>query len=80
MKRSNRLVLLIGVFLAVVAFVGIAVILGNGNTNTPTASAVTQLPTVIAIQDIPLGTVIKAEMVKTEPRNSGSPVRSPTLS
>jgi pilus assembly protein CpaB len=71
LKRSNRLVLLIGVFLAVVAFVGIAVILGNGGTGGGNAqpSAVTTLPTVIAIQDIPLGTVIKAEMVKTEPRN-----------
>ena len=70
MKRSNRLVLLVGVFLAVVAFVGIAVILGGGNTGTqPAASIPTTLNTVIAVQDIPLGTVVKAEMLKTEPRN-----------
>jgi pilus assembly protein CpaB len=70
LKRSNRLVLLVGVFLAVVAFVGIAVILGGGNpNNTPTASIPTTLNTVIAVQDIPLGTIVKAEMLKTEPRN-----------
>ena len=70
MKRSNRLVLLIGVFLAVVAFVGIAVILGGNSSGPgPAASAPVQLNTVIAVQDIPLGTVVKAEMLKTEPRN-----------
>jgi pilus assembly protein CpaB len=71
LKRSNRLVLLIGVFLAVVAFVGIAIILSGpgGGTGTPQASIVTSLPTVLAIQDIPLGVVIKAEMLKTDPKN-----------
>ncbi|HTG42395.1 MAG TPA: RcpC/CpaB family pilus assembly protein, partial [Methylomirabilota bacterium] len=70
MKRSNRLVLLVGVFLAVVAFVGIAVILGGGNTGGPPAASIpTTLNTVIAVQDIPLGTIVKAEMLKTEPRN-----------
>jgi pilus assembly protein CpaB len=74
LKRSNRLVLLVGVFLAVVAFVGIAVILGNGGTgnNGPQASAVTELPTVIAAQDIPLGVKIKAEMLTTAPKKVGS--------
>ena len=70
MKRSNRLVLLVGVFLAVVAFVGIAVILGGngGPGSAPQASIVTQLPTVIAVQDIPLGVVVKAEMLTTQPK------------
>ena len=31
MKRSNRLVLLIGIFLAIVAFVLIVLMLGNGD-------------------------------------------------
>jgi pilus assembly protein CpaB len=67
LKRSNRLVLLVGVFLAVVAFVGIAVILGgNGGGGTPQASIATTLPTVIATQDIPLGVVVKAEMLTTQ--------------
>jgi pilus assembly protein CpaB len=71
LKRSNRLVLLIGVFLAVVAFVGIAIILSGNTTGGPTAqpSAPTTLNTVIAVQDIPLGVVVRAEMLKTEPRD-----------
>jgi Flp pilus assembly protein CpaB len=70
LKRSNRLVLLVGVFLAVVAFVGIAVILGNGNGggSTPQATVATTLPTVIALQDIPLGVAVKAEMLTTSPK------------
>ncbi|HET9520537.1 MAG TPA: Flp pilus assembly protein CpaB [Candidatus Limnocylindrales bacterium] len=67
MKRSNRLVLLIGVFLAVVAFVGIALTLGDGDGPGPATSvAPTQLPTVIAAQDIPLGAVVTGEMLKVQ--------------
>jgi pilus assembly protein CpaB len=69
LKRSNRLVLLVGIFLAVVAFVGIAILLSGGGRpggGGPAASAVTQLPTVIATQDIPLGVVVKAEMLTTQ--------------
>ena len=74
MKRSNRLVLLVGIFLAVVAFVGIAILLSGGPNRgqNPAASAVTKLPTVIAAQDIPLGVVIKPEMVKVEDRDVGT--------
>jgi pilus assembly protein CpaB len=75
LKRSNRLVLLVGVFLAVVAFVGIAVILGgNGGPGGPgnaPASVVTELPTVIAAQDIPLGVKIKPEMLTTVNKKVG---------
>jgi Flp pilus assembly protein CpaB len=68
LKRSNRLVLLIGVFLAVVAFVGIALILGNGGGGggggaTPPP---TQLPTVIATRDINLGVTVTADMVTSQ--------------
>jgi len=67
LKRSNRLVLLIGVFLAVIAFVGIAVIL-NGNANPPPSSTVapTTLATVMAAKDIPLGARVTADMVTVE--------------
>src|SRR5438045_1509197 len=66
LKRSNRLVLLIGVFLAVVAFVGIALLLNSpgGTSPTQTVAPVT-LPTVIATKDIPLGTRVTADMVGT---------------
>jgi pilus assembly protein CpaB len=67
LKRSNRLVLLIGVFLAIVAFIGIVLIFqGGGRTGTPsTPVAPTELPTVFATRDIPLGTEISADMVRT---------------
>jgi pilus assembly protein CpaB len=70
LKRSNRLVLLVGVFLAVVAFVGIAVILGNGNAPSGgvTPSIAASLPTVIAAKDIPLGVKVTADMVTTAPK------------
>ncbi len=69
MKRSNRLILLIGVFLAVVTFVGIVLILGSGGrSGSGTPQTPTELPTVFATTDIPLGTVIRADMLKTEAR------------
>jgi Flp pilus assembly protein CpaB len=56
------------VFLAVVAFVGIALLL-NGNTQAPKADAIpTELPTVIAVQDITLGTTVTKDMVTAETR------------
>ena len=60
MKRSNRLILLIGVFLAVVAFVLIVILLGGGRHAAagPTRHAAADLPTVIAAQDIPLGATL----------------------
>lgn len=71
MKRSNRLILLIGVFLAVVAFVGIVVISGrSGGPGTPQTP--TELDTVIAARDIPLGTPIQQDMVKTEKKATTS--------
>jgi pilus assembly protein CpaB len=68
LKRSNRLVLLVGVFLAIVAFVGIIVLTGGGSQNPQTAVPTT-LPTVIATADIPLGTRVRAEQVKVEQKD-----------
>jgi pilus assembly protein CpaB len=69
LKRSNRLVLLVGVFLAVIAFVGIAIILSGNNTpggpgGTPVVPTV--LPAVIAAKDIPLGAVVAEDMLTTQ--------------
>jgi Flp pilus assembly protein CpaB len=67
LKRSNRLILLIGVFLAVVAFVLIVLLLGGtpGRSSTgPTPPP--DLPTVVATQDIALGATVTAEMVTVE--------------
>jgi pilus assembly protein CpaB len=59
LKRSNRLVLLIGVFLAIVAFIGVLVWGPGPSTETP----VTEFDTVVAAVDIPLGVQVTADMV-----------------
>jgi Flp pilus assembly protein CpaB len=67
LKRSNRLILLIGVFLAVVAFVLIVILLGGSrDTTNPTATPPQILPTVIAAKDIPLGAAVTEDMVTTQ--------------
>jgi Flp pilus assembly protein CpaB len=63
LKRSNRLILLIGVFLAIVAFVGIVIIVGNPSQPGGQQQAVTHDNTIIAAADIPLGTTITQEML-----------------
>ena len=65
MKRSNRLVMLVGVFLAVIAFVGVLLISGGGGGNQQTAEPTTK-DVLVAATDIPLGTVITEEMLRTE--------------
>jgi Flp pilus assembly protein CpaB len=64
LRRSNRLVLLIGVFLAIVAFIAILVISPGGPSTTPPPP--TTQATVIATADIPLGARIQADQVTTE--------------
>jgi Flp pilus assembly protein CpaB len=69
LKRSNRLVLLVGEFLAVIAFVGIALLLsGNRPTTSDVPPVPKDLPTVLAIRDIPLGVVVTADMLDVKPR------------
>jgi Flp pilus assembly protein CpaB len=67
LRRTSRLVLLAGVFLAALTFVVILFLQGGpGGTVTPTATPPpANLPTVVASVDIPLGTVITADMVTT---------------
>jgi pilus assembly protein CpaB len=66
LKRSNRLILLIGLFLAVVAFVGVILLTNNGGSGTGTPATPTTAKIVVAAQDIPLGTTITALMVTTK--------------
>lgn len=65
MKRSNRLVLLIGIFLALVAFVLIIVLLGQGGAggNAGPSAAPTTAKVVVALQDIALGDKIAEAQV-----------------
>jgi len=65
LKRSNRLVLLVGVFLAIVAFVGILVLVRGGSPGNSTPPPPTPGPVVVATVDIPLSTRIGADQVKT---------------
>jgi pilus assembly protein CpaB len=66
LKRSNRLVLLVGIFLAVLAFIGIAVILGQGGSGPGPDKAPTTGTRVLAVTDIPLGSVITQDQVKND--------------
>jgi Flp pilus assembly protein CpaB len=69
LKRSNRLILLIGLFLAVVAFVGVILLTGNssGSGGTPGPSAPpTTAKVVKAAVDIAAGTNVTASMVSLE--------------
>jgi Flp pilus assembly protein CpaB len=65
LKRSNRLVLLIGIFLAIVAFVLVVMTIGNP-TRTPESVAPTTTPVVIAAKDIPLGAKILSDSLTTK--------------
>jgi len=68
-RSSNRLVLLVGLFLAVVAFVLIAIMFNNGSGpgGVGAASAApTTANVVVAATDIALGSKITADSVKTK--------------
>jgi Flp pilus assembly protein CpaB len=67
-RRTSRLVLLLGVFLAAMVFV-LVLFVGRPSTTGPAAGPTappTELATVVAAQDIPLGTVVTAEMFSSK--------------
>jgi pilus assembly protein CpaB len=83
LKRSNRLILLIGFFLAAVAFVAVVMLLGSGTGggggNEPGIDAL-NTTVVVAAADVPLGTTITAAMVATQDvREADKPAGSYTL-
>lgn len=81
MKRSNRLILLIGLFLAAVAFVGIIVVLGSGGGgNTSPGLDATKTTYIVAAKDIPLGTSVTQDMVESKDvRTTDKPADAFTL-
>lgn len=66
LRRSNRLIMLVGILLAIVAFVAIIVLFSNNTPSTAQATPPTNLPTVVAAKDIPLGTTVTSDMLTTK--------------
>jgi Flp pilus assembly protein CpaB len=68
-RRTSRLVLLLGIFLAALTFVVVLLLRPPGTGQPGPGASPTQaviLPTVVAAVDIPLGTVVTAAMVKEQ--------------
>ena len=65
MKRSNRLVILVGVLLAVLAFVGIVILLNNPN-NGGNNGPVTTVTVIVAKADIAIGDPVTPDKVQTQ--------------
>lgn len=63
MKRSNRLVILVGVLLAVLAFVGIVVLLGQ-DRGGPTTIEPTTVTVLVAKADIAIGEAVTPDKVE----------------
>jgi len=67
-RRTSRLVLLLGIFLAALTFVVVLFLQSPnpqpGTGNTPSAPP-TQLPVVVAVSDIALGTVVTEDLLTT---------------
>jgi Flp pilus assembly protein CpaB len=70
-KRSNRLVIFVGVLLAILAFVGIVILLNNGPNTGPTGVKTT-VTVLIAKQDIAIGDPITPDKVETKEVDPGA--------
>ncbi|HEY9470297.1 MAG TPA: SAF domain-containing protein, partial [Propionibacteriaceae bacterium] len=64
MKRSNRLVILVGVLLAVLAFVGIVVLLGQ--STGPKDEVKRTVTVIVAKSDIAIGDSVTPDLVDTD--------------
>jgi pilus assembly protein CpaB len=75
-RRTSRLVLLLGIFLAALTFVVVLIMGGGGQQDPggPQPSAPVNAQVLIAAADIPLGTVITEELVPTIFRQETLPV------
>jgi Flp pilus assembly protein CpaB len=82
LKRSNRLILLIGILLAAVAFVGVVLLLGNqggggGNGVGPDLNMSTM---VVAAKDVPLGTTLtEGDVTEQEVKTADKPATAYTF-
>jgi len=68
LRRTSRLVLLAGIFLAAITFIVIVLLFNTNNNQTlpPGASQATDRNVVVAVQDIPFGTLVTSAMVTTQ--------------
>lgn len=64
MKRSNRLVILVGVLLAVLAFVGVVILLGQPGPSGPDQAESLKVNVLVATVDIGVGDVVTSDMVE----------------
>ena len=80
MKRSNRLVILVGVLLAVLAFVAIVILLNQREVETPVEEV--RETVLVATQDIAIGDPVTPDLVEEEPvppeAVQGTPLTSTT--
>jgi Flp pilus assembly protein CpaB len=65
-KRSNRLVILVGVLLAVLAFVAIVILLNQGGTDDPESEVPTTATVLVASRDIAIGDPVTPDVVETD--------------
>jgi len=65
-KRSNRLVILVGVLLAVLAFVAIVILLNQAPDQGPDGEEVTTVPVLVALEDIDLAEPVTPEKVEVQ--------------
>ena len=72
MKRSNRLVILVGVLLAVLAFVGIVVLLGQQGSKAPAESKTVKV--LVAKSDIAIGDSVTPTLVEVKEVEPGAVV------
>jgi Flp pilus assembly protein CpaB len=73
-RSSNRLVLLVGIFLAVVAFVLIAVLFSsNGTGGGSQATQAATIKLVVAAKDLPLGSTITSDAVTMKDFDAATP-------
>jgi pilus assembly protein CpaB len=74
LRRTSRLVLLLGVFLAAITFIVIILLFGGGGApGTPAATAApTTRQVVVATQDIKVGTLVTGDMLTTEVKPLGA--------
>ena len=75
MKRSNRLVILVGVLLAVLAFVGIVILLNNATPAArPEATAPTTVQVMVAREAIDIGDPVTPDSVEARQVNADAVV------